>query len=93
MSEELINRRRRQLHVHSILYYGMHTNIVDDATFDKWAVELVELHEEFPELVHKGYMHTLFANWTGDTGMHLPITDEAWATAQDLLRMKEKRGE
>lgn len=39
---ERIDRLRRNLHVHSVIYYHLDATIVDDAVFDKWAVELVE---------------------------------------------------
>ncbi len=87
--EALINRRRRQMHVHSVIYYTMNTSIVDDATFDKWAVELVSLHSKYPQYIHKGYMPSLFNTWTGDTGMHLPITDSAYSVAMSLVKRYE----
>jgi hypothetical protein len=79
------------MHVHSVIYYHMHTNIIDDATFDKWAVELASLQRDFPQFKHKGYMSPMFENWTGDTGMHLPVTDATYALAQALVREAEKR--
>ncbi len=83
---ELINRRRRQMHVHSIIYYRFNTNIIDDATFDKWAVELAQLQAKHPDSAHMGYMPAVFKTWTGDTGMHLPTTDAALAVAEELMR-------
>lgn len=82
---ELINRRRRQMHVHSIIYYYLHTSLIDDATFDAWAVELASLQKDFPKLKHKGYMPSLFEDWTGDTGMHLPVTEQALWLAESLV--------
>lgn len=87
----LINRRRRQLHVHSVLYYHMDTNLITDDTFDKWAVELAELQEANPQFKYAGYQYGMFENWTGDTGMHLPVTDWAYAEAEQLLRINEAR--
>lgn len=88
---ELINRRRRQMHVHSVIYYQMHTSIITDATFDDWAVELANTQKEYPQFKHKGYMPGLFADWTGDTGMHLPTTDAVYTLATQLLRVAEKK--
>lgn len=82
---EKINQRRKQLHIHSVIYYHLHTSIVSDAKFDGWANELVELHEKHPELVHQGYMPGIFADWTGDTGMHLPFTDHIFLKAEWLV--------
>jgi len=86
----LINRRRRQLHVHSVMYYFLNTSIVTDATFDKWAVELVELNKQWPQFKYAGYQYNMFEDWTGDTGMHLKVTDEALAMADWLLERNEK---
>ena len=89
--EEFINRRRRQMHVHSIIYYHLHTNLIDDATFDRWAVELAAAQKQFPEYLHQGYMWTVFQNWTGDTGMHLPMKDDVQDLATRLLADAQKR--
>ena len=86
----LINRRRRQLHVHSIIYYHLNTSIVEDAVFDKWANELVALHKNHPNLVNKGYMPSTFADWTGDTGMHLPAKNDVLALAEWLVAYAQK---
>jgi len=47
---ELIGRRIKQLIVHSYLYYRLDTNKIDDSTFDKWAKELCELKEKYPDI-------------------------------------------
>ena len=88
---EKIERRRRQMHVHSTMYYYLNTSIIDDFTFDKWATELAGLQREFPQFKHRGYMAGVFANWTGDTGMHLPVTEQSVSLAQSLLRTAQNR--
>ena len=47
---ELITRRRRQLLVHSIIYYHMNDNIITDNQWAKWAIELEELQRDYPEI-------------------------------------------
>ena len=42
---ELINRRRRQILVHSIIYYKMNDNLISDNTWSEWALELENLKE------------------------------------------------
>jgi hypothetical protein len=86
----LINRRRRQMHVHSVLYYHLDTTLISDAVFDKWAVELASLQKKYPESLHQGYMPGVFASWTGDTGMHLPVTDAAYSLALSLLKISSR---
>lgn len=71
--------------MHSVIYYHFDTNIVTDALFDKWAVELVELHSQHPELVRQGYLWTYFEDWTGNTGMHLPVDEKVLSLAEWLV--------
>jgi len=87
----IINRRRRQLHVHSIIYYHMGQNLIDDATFDAWANELTALQASYPESKHKGYLPSVFEDWNGNTGMHLPMREEVIALAESLVRLAEKK--
>ena len=47
---ELITRRRRQLLVHSIIYYHMNDNLITDDQWAKWAIELEELQRDYPEI-------------------------------------------
>lgn len=83
---ELINRRRRQLHVHSVIYYHLNTNIISDAQFDEWSEELYQLHRRHPELISQGYAPELFEDWNGNTGMHLPVDDNILKLAYELVR-------
>lgn len=87
---ELINRRRRQIHVHSALYYHLGETLVDDTTFDKWSNELVRLQSDFPESTDLGYMPEVFADWTGDTGMHLPHDERVLSLGKKLLAYETK---
>ncbi len=90
---DLINRRRRQIHVHSIIYYHYHTTIVNDAVFDQWSEELVQLNKDYPELIKQGYLFQLFEDWTGTTGMHLPLHDRTQNLAEILLQLALDRSE
>lgn len=87
VTEELIHRRRRQILVHSIIYYRLGETIIDDAVFDKWAKELFKLQTENLQLSQSiPYMRYQFADWTGETGFHLPLMDkDAGAVAEQLL--------
>lgn len=61
--------------VHSCIYYEMDTNIVDDATWSRWAVELAKLQEDYPEIAKKVEYAYAFKNWDGSTGAFLPYKD------------------
>ena len=86
-TEELIHRRRRQILVHSIIYYRLGETIVEDAVFDSWAKQLFQLQTDNLQLSESiPYMRYQFADWTGETGFHLPLMDKAaTAIAEQLL--------
>jgi len=85
--EEIINRKRRQLIVHSTIYYNFNRNIITDSQFDGLCVELVELQATYPEIAEGCVYADLFRGFTGATGMHL--ANEAWgiSTAEYILRL------
>lgn len=79
---ELINRRRRQIVVHSYLYYKGNTSLITDYQFDLWCKELVELHKNHPRETEKAVFPEAFAGWEGFSGYDLFSKDtmtEVWA--------------
>ena len=88
---ELINRRRRQLLVHSVIYYRLNKNIISDALWTKWAIELAELQERYKDIAEKVPYHDNFKNFDPSTGFDLPLEDP-WAvnTAIYLLKIYNK---
>mgnify|MGYP002677660661 CR=1 FL=1 len=68
-----IRQRRWQMLVHSRLYYIDDDPIVSDSQWQQWANELRDLQQENPELTKIGLYDDKFADWTGDTGYHLPL--------------------
>lgn len=83
----LINRRRRQILVHSVLYYKMNETLIDDSTWAKWALELEELQEKYPEIAKKVPYHKEFQSFEHSSGYNLPLED-SWAVnkARQLLQ-------
>jgi len=63
--------------VHSCIYYRFGTSVIDDATFDKWAYELVKLQEENPEISKSTILYDEFKDFDGSTGFNLP-TGKPW---------------
>ena len=87
-----IKQRRLQLLIHSCIYYELNDNIVSDATWSKWANELVELQKKYPEESSHTPLFLEFKNFDGSTGMDLPITKpEVISKAKYLLSMKENK--
>ncbi len=87
----LIRRRRRQILVHSCLYYKMDTNLITDEEFDKWCGELRELHKKYPQYMEIGCYDAAFKKWGGFSGYDLPTNDpDIIKVANRLLKIKEE---
>lgn len=93
--ESLIRRRRRQILVHSYIYYQLGDNLIDDSTFDKWGRELQKLQKQYPEEASRVEFHEEFKKYTdSDTpsGFDLPYTmPDIRRKAEQLLRIKEEK--
>lgn len=88
---ELLNRRRRQILVHSIIYYKMDDNLISDSAWSAWATELEELRKKYPDIAAKVPYAEEFKDFDHSTGMNLPL-DDPWAVnkARQLLAMKDR---
>lgn len=87
---ELITRRRRQILIHSIIYYRYNSNIIPDSQYDKWARELSELHQKYPELSKKANLWKEFEEWHKEgigSGFNLPLENPIYVNiAENLLK-------
>lgn len=72
---ELIQRRRYQVLVHSLIYYDLDTNLIDDHTWMDLANELVALQKANPEIADQVIFADAFRDFSGETGMNLPYRD------------------
>lgn len=88
---ELLNRRRRQILVHSVIYYKMNDNLISDTTWSVWATELEELQAKYPGIAAKVPYAKEFEGFDHSTGMNLPL-DDPWAVnkARQLIALKNK---
>lgn len=89
---EKIRQRRRQLIVHSTIYYIFNDNIVSDSDWSRWGIELVELQRAYPDISSKVEFADAFRNWDASTGFNLPINED-WAIrkAEQLLSMQSRK--
>lgn len=86
--QELINRRRRQILIHSFLYYRLNTSIVSDATYDQWAKDLAQLQMKYPEIASEGVYSDSFKDFSESiTGFNLPLSDP-WVVSRAMYIMK-----
>jgi hypothetical protein len=90
--KDVINRRRRQILVHSFLYYQMNTNIISDHAFDQWSKELADLQQQYPETARECIFAKEFESFDGSSGYNLPYHyPEIQSTARKLLKIHAKR--
>lgn len=68
---DLINRKQRQILVHSYIYYVLDKNIIDDATWSEWAEQLEILMKYMPEEAAASEFHMYFEDFDHSTGANL----------------------
>ena len=83
-------RRRKQILVHSCLYYQYNTNLIEDWQYDKIARRLAELQIAHPDISNNlGYHDKDFKGFGEDhcySGFNLPRSSpEVVATAERLI--------
>ena len=88
---ELITRRRRQILVHSVIYYRYNDNIISDEKWTQWAKELEKLQAEYPDISKECPLSEAFEGFDHSTGFDLPLSDPwAIAKAEQLLNWRKK---
>jgi len=80
---DLIDNLRKWVTVHSYVYYELGKTVVPDESWDRKAYALARVQHTH------GYdagtwKSEVFEGFTGDTGMHLPKTEEIKRQAQEL---------
>ena len=88
---EKIKQRRRQMLVHSYIYYELDTNIVSDSTWSRWAVELAKLQEQYPDIASEVEFAEEFKDWDGSSGAFLIFPDFVSTVAKKLLELEQKK--
>lgn len=87
-----ISQRRRQVLVHSIIYYRFDENIVTDWQWMQWAHELAMLQQMYPQIAAACPLAKEFEGFEGDTGYDLPMGDPHYgAVARWLLEYHQRR--
>lgn len=85
----IIARRRRQILVHSVLYYALDAPVISDHEFDQWCRELVKLQATYPDQAAHAPHAAAFADFTGSTGFDLPL--DAPASVSRALEIVSSR--
>ena len=89
---ELINRRRRQVLIHSVIYYRLNDNLISDSQWSEWAKELYDLQKQYPEIAMTCVYAKDYKDFDPSTGFNLPLED-IWAVnkAQQLVKWRDKK--
>lgn len=66
-----ISRMRRQILIHSYLYYALGTTAATDWEWNYVAKRLVHAQNEYPDIAEECILHEEFFDFDGSTGMHL----------------------
>ena len=81
-----INRRQRQILVHSCLYYQFNENLIQDHVYDAWSKELAELIQGNKDKFRGSVYYTAFKGYDGCSGFDLPFSDpRVVGVAESLL--------
>lgn len=72
---ELILRRRKQILVHSIIYYEFDESIISDSQWSEWALELENLQKQYPSIAESVDYSDAFRDFDHSTGCNLPLKD------------------
>lgn len=84
-----IQQRRYQVLIHSCIYYHLNENLISDAQWNVWALELKELQKQYPKISKQVTLYEYFDDWDASTGAFLPI-DLEWVVdkAEQLIQYK-----
>lgn len=89
---ERISQRRRQVLVHSIIYYKYNDSIISDSKWTEFAKELLDLQNQYPEIAANCVYHDDFIDFDCSSGYDLPLDDPyANSIAQRLLNSRERK--
>lgn len=88
--KEKIKQRRRQMLVHSYIYYELNQNIVSDHKWAQWAKELAQLQKDYPKESAEVEEYEQFKDWDGSSGAFLKFGENIKTVAKILLESQSK---
>ena len=68
-TKDVIESLRRQILVHSCIYYVLDNNVISDKKYDTLSSNLVKLQQENPDF--EGMYHYVFDDFDNNTGFDL----------------------
>ena len=83
-----ILQRRRQILVHSYIYYELDDSLVEDSKWSKWARELVDLQKSYPDISKEVPYYESFKDFDASTGFDFKYDEKTKKRAEMLLSMR-----
>ena len=88
--EEKIEILRKQVIVHSYIYYECDDNIIDDWIWSEWARCLQYLQEKYPEYSEMvSYEYDQFKDFDWSTGFDFKYSTDIIKYANELMELQE----
>jgi len=86
----IVNRLRRNIIVHSVIYYVFNRNLISDSDYDKMCQKLARIHKKYPKLCSQAVFPKAFKNYDPSTGMN--FINHKWGNraAERLLKSHNK---
>jgi len=82
----VLNRLRRNVIVHSIIYYRFGKNLISDSEYDKLCSELDKMQSENVELCKEAVYSDIFEDYNPSTGMNFINHEWGIRAAERLLK-------
>lgn len=83
-----ILQRRRQILVHSYIYYELDDSLVEDSKWSKWSRELVDLQKFYPDISKEAPYYESFKDFDASTGFDFKYDEKTKRKAEMLLSMR-----
>ena len=83
-----ILQRRRQILVHSYIYYELDDSLVGDSKWSKWARELVDLQKSYPDISKEVPYYEDFKDFDASTGFDFKYDEKTKKRAEMLLSIR-----
>lgn len=74
---QVLQRLRLQLIMHCYIYHRTDELVIDKATFQEWAQDLLKMQKQHPKIASKVFWPEYFMDWDGKSGAHFPF-DNPW---------------
>ena len=85
-----LNRLRRNVIIHSVIYYRFNRNIIENSDYDQLCNRLAKMQEEHPELCEMAVFSEDFRDYDRCTGMQ--FIDHEWGVRAAERLLKSYRG-